>query len=112
MKKKSSTSSNLLGLIAQGLRTGRIRQAAATLVFTASSLSLAPFAKAEETTGEKVNSEVRQGKRAVKKKARAVKKEVRDATGNGDTTQDAKDALDNAKDSTTDTAKDIKNKVD
>lgn len=76
---------------------------------------LLPFSAvsfAEETVGEKVESSAREGKTSTKKGWRKTKKKVRDATGNSSITEDTKDAAKNVGDSVSDTAKDVKNKVD
>ena len=81
---------------------------ALTFVFALSAIS----AFAEETTGEKIDSSARDAKASTKKTMRKGKKKVRDATGNGSVKEDTKDAAKNAGDSLTNTAKDLKNKVD
>ena len=81
---------------------------ALSLVFALTAVS----AFAEETTGEKMDSSVRDAKAGTKKTMRKGKKKVRDATGNGSVKEDMKDAAKNTGDSLENTAKDVKNKVD
>jgi len=67
---------------------------------------------ADETASEKAESSARSAKNKTKKNWRKTKKHVRDATGNGSMTEDAKDAAKNTGDAIDDTAKTTKDKVD
>lgn len=79
-----------------------------TLLFLAGS----PYAMAELTTKEKVQNEIDDVKTETRTSVRKYKKELRDATGNEDRIQDAKDAVLNAKDHAINEAKKAKRALD
>jgi hypothetical protein len=68
-------------------------------------------AKAEETTGDKIQNKTDDAVRATKKGGRKMKKQVRDATGHHSLKEDLKDESKNAGDAAVDAGKKVKRKV-
>ena len=75
-------------------------------------LVLAPAAHADETAGEKVQSAADAAGKSMKKAGRKVRKSVRDTTGSGSVTEDAKAAVNNTSDAVETKVKKMKRKAD
>jgi hypothetical protein len=76
------------------------------------SAGLSYSARAEETTGEKVQNAGDEGWKDTKKAGRKMKKKTRDATGNSSVKEDVKDGANNVGDSVETGAKKVERKVD
>jgi len=69
-------------------------------------------AQADETSWENFDSSADDAGKSVKKAGRNVRKSVRDSTGNGSVTEDAKDAVNNIGDTVQTKVKKMKRKAD